>query len=124
MNRWKSTLLAALFTSASLSGAAWAQSQTNKADATQVVPSREDLKPGAAPTVPRMDDNAQRQHDRNTGVDNPAKAGSASAANTGNMAPEVRNWEAIDTNKDNSIQPEEMEVWLKKVGPQAAKPAS
>lgn len=124
MTRSKSALLAAVFASASLGSAAWAQSQSNetkanKGDATQVMPTREDLKPGAAPTVPRMDDNVQRQHDRDRGIEKPTGPGSAATASTGNMAPEVRDWDAIDTNNDGSIQPEEMEVWLKKVGPQA-----
>ena len=28
---------------------------------------------------------------------------------------EVRNWQAIDVNKDNSISPEEMETFLKEI---------
>lgn len=39
-------------------------------------------------------------------------AKSASLATTG-AAEKVRDWRAIDTNKDNLISPEEMEAWLK-----------
>ncbi|MBA3598910.1 MAG: hypothetical protein H0W40_16265 [Methylibium sp.] len=68
------------------------QTSTDKADKTQVVPAREDLKPGAAPTVERMDDNAQRQHDRDrgsagagsgTGTDAAAGTGAAAGADAG-----------------------------------------
>jgi hypothetical protein len=48
-----------------------------------------------------------------------AKAGAKGAAGMagdlgagGNQSTEVRNWAAIDTNKDHSIQPEEMEKYL------------
>lgn len=127
MNRWKSTLVAGLFASASMSGAVWAQEQTkkakdqtNKADATQVVPSREDLKSGAAPTARGMDDNAQRQHGRDgatrsSGTPN-AKANARAETQA---AAGVRDWSQIDKNNDNLVQPEEMEAWLAQVGPQA-----
>lgn len=39
-------------------------------------------------------------------------AKSASSATTA-AAEKVRDWRAIDTNKDNLISPEEMEAWLK-----------
>lgn len=135
MNRWKSTLLAAMFAGASMSGAAWAQdqpskpkAQSSKADATPVVPAREDLQPGAAPTAQRMDDNTQRAHDRDrdgakkgTGSAS-AKGVTADTAGTGatpTAAAGTRDWDKIDANNDNLIQPDEMESWLKQVGPQA-----
>ncbi|MBA2722026.1 MAG: hypothetical protein H0W48_12930 [Methylibium sp.] len=104
-------------------GTAAGQTSTNKADQTQVVPSRDDLQPGAAPTVESMDANAQRQHDRNR--DGSAQGSSTGAAAGGEMAAassETRDWSAIDTNNDNLISPEEMEAALKADGPQAAEP--
>lgn len=92
MNRCKYTLFAALFASANMGTAAWAQdqtdktkAQTNKAGAAQVAPGKENVKPGA---------------------DTQAAAG-------------VRDWGKIDKNNDKLIQPEEMESWLTQVGPQA-----
>jgi hypothetical protein len=86
----------------------------NKADKTQVVPSRSDLQPGAAPTVQRMDDNAQRQHDPNSAA--ARNAGPAKSAGTATPAAasagDVRDWAAIDKNKDNLISPDEMESYL------------
>lgn len=155
MNRIK-TALGATFVAASVmaSGAFAADdskadkaTKTNKADATQVVPSRDDLKPGAAPTVRDMDANTQRQHDPNSAA---AKAGrdemkpdatptargtgettnlgragaQPAAAATATSAADVRDWAAIDKNNDNLISPEEMEEALKAPAPQAAKPRS
>jgi hypothetical protein len=80
----------------------------NKADKTQVVPSRSDLQPGAAPTLSNMDDNAQRQHDPNSAAGTAKPAGATPAPGAG----EVRDWSAIDKNKDNLISPEEMEAYL------------
>jgi hypothetical protein len=104
-----------------------AATPTNKADATKAMPAREDLKPGAAPTVERMDDNAQRQHGRSGAAGGSAAAqggaagGKPMASGTAQVASGVRDWKAIDTNNDNLIQPEEMEAALKEVGPQAKK---
>jgi hypothetical protein len=119
MNRihagWKIALVAATLSS----GAAFAADDskkvtTNKGDAAQVMPSRDDLKPGAAPTVPRMDDNAQRQHDRNTRSAAPAGTGTTTgAAPSGTAAADVRDWATIDKNNDHLIGPDEMEAYLK-----------
>jgi hypothetical protein len=99
------------------------KSATNKADKTQVVPSRDDLQPGAAPSVQRMDDNVQRQHDRDRGSGATAAGGAATGTNAGRTASadakDVRDWDAIDKNNDNLIGPEEMEEALKATGPQA-----
>jgi len=122
MNRCKPTLLAVILASAGLASAAWAQNQTNNEtnrDATQVVPGKEDLKPGARPSVQRMDDNVQRQHDRDTGSTQAGSAGAATAGGATQVAQGVRDWNKIDKNNDNLVQPEEMEAWLKQVGPQA-----
>lgn len=126
------SLSAALVAASVASGAALAADQatkgtnaTNKADKTQVVPSREDLKPGAAPTVQRMDDNVQRQHNRNrdggaTAAGGTATGAAAQGARSGSVAAkDVRDWNAIDKNNDNLIGPEEMEEALKAAEPQA-----
>ena len=83
----------------------------NKAGKNQVVPGRSDLQPGAAPTVQRMDDNGQRQHDRNAASKTLGAAKPAAPVATGTN--EVRDWAAIDKNKDHLISPEEMEDYLK-----------
>jgi hypothetical protein len=106
--------LASALVAASLTGGgalAAEQTKTNKADKSQVVPQRDDLKPGAAPTVQRMDDNAQRAHDRDAGT---ARSGSAKPAATGGA--QVRDWAQIDKNKDHLVGPEEMEQWLSQSG--------
>ena len=116
MIRIHTALSAALLAASMVSGAAIAADQpskTNKADKTQVVPPRDDLKPGAAPSVQRMDDNAQRAHDRNTGS---SKAGTAAPAASRVDPAQVRDWSKIDKNSDHLIGPEEMEDWLKQEG--------
>lgn len=49
-----------------------------------------------------------------------ARAGNTASAQQQQQVPEggVRDWAKIDTNNDNLIQPAEMEVALKEVGPQ------
>jgi hypothetical protein len=42
----------------------------------------------------------------------PVTVGVSSSANTAANAPTVRDWAAIDINKDNLIGPDEMEQWL------------
>lgn len=117
MKHAKTLLEAALVVAFATGATANAQTPAtgNKADKTQVMPPRSDLKPGAAPTVPSMDSNAQRQHDRNAGA--AKSAGSAKTTGTATSAApgagEVRNWGEIDKNKDNLISPEEMEEYLK-----------
>jgi hypothetical protein len=87
MNRIHTAFSAALLASSFVGTAALAadqttgQTSTDKADKTQVVPAREDLQPGAAPTVERMDDNVQRQHDPDRAKD--AAAGSAAGTGAG-----------------------------------------
>lgn len=125
-NRLASTMAVALLAAAGLCASALAQDKAAppaNADKTQVVPSKKDLKPYPA-TVKKMDDNAQRIHDRDSAA---APQGSASnvqaTATAGQQArkvPEgIRDWAAIDKNKDNLISPEEMEAALKEGGPPA-----
>lgn len=70
-------------------------------------------------------DNVQRQHDNdrdgNTSSPNTSTSyqSSKSGASGQGAAGETRDWNAIDTNNDKLIQPEEMEAALKAVGPQA-----
>lgn len=127
MNRIASRLTIALLATAGLTGTALAADSAAKsaqnADKTQVVPGRDDLKPGN-PSLRNMDDNAQRAHDNdrdgNTSSPNTSTSyqqrGSGAA---GQAAGETRDWAAIGTNSDNLIQPAEMEVALEAVGPQA-----
>lgn len=114
------TILAALFVGLSVGGTAYAADQTakQKKDETQVVPSKQSLDPLPA-TVDKMDANAQREHDRDSGV--AGASADSSTSGSGKMAPNVRDWSKIDANHDNLIEPEEMEGWLKQTGPQAAK---
>ena len=51
--------------------------------------------------------------------ESPAGA-SGSGTSDQRVAGGVRDWAQIDANDDNLIQPEEMETWLQKEGPQAA----
>lgn len=117
MHRIHTTTLAlAMLAGLGLPALAQNPAATGGKDATQVVPKKEDLP--ARPSVPAMDANVQRQHDRDSGV----KPQGATAQRGGQVAAGgVRDWDAIDTNNDNLIQPEEMEAALKEVGPQAAK---
>ncbi|MEO7337561.1 MAG: hypothetical protein ABIV63_13365 [Caldimonas sp.] len=76
------------------------------------------------PSVKTLDDNAQREHDRNAATKPPSGVADARVAANG-----VRDWKAIDTNHDNLISPAEMEAALKPIGPQVkgqdkAKPAA
>lgn len=127
MNNIASRLTIALLASAGIGGTALAAdpvAQTaQNADKTQVVPSRDELQPGN-PSLSAMDDNAQRQHDNdrdgNTSSPNDTTSYQSNAGASGQgAAGETRDWNAIDTNNDNLIQPTEMEVALKAVGPQA-----
>lgn len=131
------TALAAAVAALSVAGGAAfaadapAGSKTDKADKTQVVPARDDMKPGAAPSVPRMDDNAQRAHDPDRAAKSKDKGKGAAASGettaTGGKAgratssADVRDWSKIDKNNDHLISPEEMEEALKEPGPGAKK---
>ncbi|MCY7369574.1 MAG: hypothetical protein LH479_01550 [Polaromonas sp.] len=124
MNRITTALNVAAFAATSMVGAAaWAAddtkagAKTNKADQTQVMPAREDLKPGAAPTIESMDANTQRAHDRDRGAKPEPRASAARAAPSAKAGPalaagDVRDWKKIDKNQDNLISPEEMESEL------------
>ena len=128
MNQRHSTV-AAVVIAASLTPLAFAGGAANPAaqqpDKTQVVPDRQDVQSQGAPSVRELDSNAQRQHDRDSGsagaqTATGSTAGTAGGSGTGeNVAPGTRDWSKVDTNDDNLIQPEEMESWLKQVGPQA-----
>lgn len=108
----------------------------NPADKNQVVPSREQVqKDAAAPSSSTLDDNAQRQHDRDQGVtsgqgadqgmpaDARANGESMPTPHQGMSAPDAVqgqsdasgttwNWDQIDANHDNSVSPDEMNQWL------------
>lgn len=126
-NRLMSTLAVGCLAAAGLCTSALAQDKSAppaKDDKTQVVPGRQDVKPSPA-TVEKMDDNAQRIHDRNSAAKPQAGAASnvrptAAAGQASRNVPEgVRDWAAIDKNKDNLISPEEMEAALKEGAPSA-----
>ena len=85
---------------------------TNKADPKQTMPARDDMKPGAAPTVQNIGDNAKRQHDPKAAAANKAGTAAAAAATPATTGDEVRDWARIDSNKDNLISPDEMEKYL------------
>lgn len=151
INRFTSTMAIALLAFAS--APALAQNTTAppaNADKTQVQPDKGDLKPDPA-TVEKMDDNAQRIHDRDRDAAAQGKAPDAQGnaqsnaqgnaqgeaqgnsqgnaqANAGNSQQarpsqgDVRDWSAVDKNSDNLISPEEMEAALKETSPQASKP--
>ena len=95
------------------------------ADKTQVAPDKKDLKPYPA-TVEKMDDNAQRIHDRDRAA-SPQDGSANPQANTnagqqaGASQADVRNWDTVDANNDNLISPEEMEAELKLASPQSSK---
>jgi hypothetical protein len=124
-----STIFAALLASAGLCATALAQDKVAppaKTEKTQVTPGKNEVKP-IAPTLEKMDDNAQRIHDRNRtaapqgSASNVQGSGNAGQATRG-PAEGVRDWAAIDKNKDNLISPEEMEAELQRDRP-AATPA-
>jgi hypothetical protein len=124
MNRIASRLSIALLATAGIASTALAADQTAQSqqdpDKTQVVPSRGDLQP-SDPSLRSMDDNVQRQHDKDRGgnTDSPNVASRNAGATGQAAAGGVRDWSAVDTNSDNLIQPAEMEAALKETGPQA-----
>lgn len=100
------TALGAALLASSMIGVAVAGDKADKtagADKTQVEPSREDPNPSPA------------------SVDKTSSPSTASGASGGAAAGggETRDWDQVDTNNDNLIQPEEMEAALKPAGPQA-----
>jgi hypothetical protein len=111
-----STLAIALLASAGWCASALAQDKAApaasaaNADKTQVVPGKKDLNPYPA-TVEKMDDNAQRIHDRDSAAGRQGTSAAGQQARAPSAA--VRDWAAIDKNKDNLISPEEMEAALK-----------
>jgi hypothetical protein len=106
MRRFKTSTFVAAFAVASMS-AAIAQTTT---PGQQTVPATPD------PTVRSLDDTTQRAHDpKQSGAAPRATRGAeptqgSTSAQTG--AAGVRDWNAIDTNRDHLIQPEEMEASL------------
>ena len=118
------TMAAALFATAGWCGAAAAQDKpsaaSDKADKTQVVPAKKDINPYPA-TIEKLDDNAQRSHDRDRTAAPQGSAvnvtPSANDARTARVPDGVRDWAAIDRNNDNLISPEEMEAALKEGRP-------
>ncbi len=128
INRTHSTIAVALLACSAWSGVALAQDRPaparNADSKTQVTPGKQGNLPNAEPaSVERLDDNAQRIHDRN-------RSGAAPRSNTGGQqagaAEGVRDWAAIDTNKDNLISPEEMMAFLRQgqATPAQAAPAA
>lgn len=120
MNRFISSMAVAL-ACATFGGATLAQDKSTspqKADKTKVTPGKKEAPKTAEPSVETMDDNAQRAHDRNktAGAKDPAAARRAPTA-----VGEVRDWRAIDKNRDNLISPEEMEASLKQGASPGAK---
>jgi hypothetical protein len=114
MNRQTTILTAATF-AAALGMPALAQQTTPGRTADTVQQQQTQPKQ----SVEAMDDNAQRSHSRDTAAQ--PKSPRQQQAGTQRAAADVRDWSAIDKNKDHLIQPEEMEEALKAVGPQAAK---
>lgn len=121
-----STMAVAVLASAGWCASALAQDKAAppaKADRTQVVPGKQDLKQSPA-TLEKMDDNAQRIHDRNAAAPQGSASNVQTRANAGQAARApaegVRDWAAIDKNKDHLISPEEMEAHLNEGRPSAA----
>ena len=138
MKRITNIAFATLIAGVSVSAlAADQQKQAGNADKSQVVPSRGQVQESSrAPSASTLDNNAQRQHDRDrdqarsSQKSQPADAKQqpsagaqqqqgSSASGTGESMGQTRDWSKIDANNDNLIQPEEMESWLKQEGPQA-----
>ena len=105
------------------------------ADTNRVQPSREAVQERAnQPSNSVLDDNAQREHDRDQGstqrpstdtagtthqgasTDNGSAAGGmtsdSSSADTSGSAATTRDWDKIDTDHDGSVSPQEMDSWL------------
>jgi hypothetical protein len=109
MNRVPSILAAIAFAAAAAAAPVLAQQQTpNPNERTPVAPGKEAMKPAApsGQSVESLDDTTQRAHDRNRSGAAAGKPAQARAAE------DVRDWAAIDKNKDHLIQPEEMEAAL------------
>ncbi len=129
-NRLTTTLAAGLLASAGLCASALAQEKPAppaKTDKVQVAPGKQQDPKAEPATVEKLDDNAQRIHDRDRAAKPPGSAASnvrtttAPTAQASRGVPEgVRDWAAIDKNKDNLISPEEMEAALKEGAPSAA----
>jgi hypothetical protein len=113
----------------------------NAADKNTVQPSQEAVQQDANEPTPRvLDDNAQRQHDRDQGstprpsgdTAGTTRDGSAAGRSTDSStspssdssisgssgadrsggALTTRDWDKIDTNRDGSVSPDEMDSWL------------
>lgn len=125
VNRTTSMIAIALLGYAGFSTSVLAQDKaapSADADKTQVAPDKKDLKPYPA-TVEKMDDNAQRMHDRDSAASpqaSPTKpqANANADQQAGASQADVRNWDSVDKNNDNLISPEEMEAELKPTGTQ------
>jgi hypothetical protein len=127
MRSLPSTLAVAL-ACAAFGTAAWAQDKSAapaspSADSTQVVPSKDQLTP-QNPSSAGMDDNAQRQHDRQQGATGqgtggaaPAQQGAQTTASGAQGAQAgsqelAYDYASMDKNNDHLISPEEMEAQL------------
>jgi hypothetical protein len=116
MKRIHCTVAAALI-AAAFSSAALAQDKpTAPADAPNAnkkvqAPDKDSVQ-HQQPTTENMDSNAQRQHSRSTPSAQSNRSAQGSRTQQAQVG-EVRNWAAIDKNKDHLISPEEMEAALK-----------
>ena len=100
------------------------------ADTTKVQPSQEAVQQRAnEPSTGVLDDNAQRQHDRNQGSTQRPSADSAGTTHQGSTdsgsagmsgidtsggSATTRDWNKIDADQDGSVSPQEMDNWLQK----------
>jgi hypothetical protein len=103
----------------------------NAADKNTVQPSQEAVQQGVnEPSPSVLDDNAQRQHDRDQGSTQRPAGDTAGTTRDGSTSPSsdssisgsgadrsggaltTRDWDKIDTNRDGSVSPDEMDSWL------------
>ncbi len=115
MKRLTSTL-AAVGVAAAFAIPAFAQDKpTAPADSpnagkTQQAPKKSEVQ-GKEPSAENMDSNAQRAHSRSTPAASASSKASHGRTQTAQLG-EVRNWAAIDKNKDHLIEPDEMQAYL------------
>lgn len=117
-------------------GSDYGNAADKRADTNKVQPSREAVQERAnQPSTSVLDDNAQRQHDRDQGStqrpsedtagtthQGPSSMDSGSASSGSGMSSSsgadtgstitTRDWDKIDSNHDGSVSPQEMDSWL------------
>lgn len=115
----KSWTVTAAFVAAALSTAALAQDKPT-APATSPNANKRVQSPDKGtvqsqePANENIDSNAQRQHSRSTPAAAPSAKTRGTAPSYSPQGADVRDWRAIDTNRDNLISPDEMEAELGK----------